>query len=375
MNAPIKLFLSLFSLAPLVRSHLYMAHPPSRQFWQTAAYQSTPTEYCPHCFNFGGVSAVQKRGGGGPWPHLALYREGNLNANGNYMETEETEARHGTPCGDPGQTAPEGSTTYGMDNSNYPVLTELVRGSEFQVKIVVSTYHGGHIELNLCDASGMENTPVTHECLSKYPLTRAPAEMEPPIDPQHPGRYFLDPPCRARETDQSFDTGGAQPGDIVTMTFTLPKTLTCERCVLQMMYYVSNACVHPGYDTLQSDEWPAGCAPTKDDWISKGMAVCGTEGTNYVEEFASCSDIMIVSRGDGGGDEAAEEVEEDHEEETEEMEYDTSTGPDYCDCDCESSCVDTWKQCGGDVNRSGHQQCCGGATCVQYNAGYAQCVP
>ncbi|CAM9594740.1 unnamed protein product [Ectocarpus sp. 12 AP-2014] len=112
-----------------------------------------------------------------------------------------------------------------------------------------------------------------------YPLDRAPAEMEPPIDPLHPGRYFLDPPCRSAETDQSFDTGGAEGGDIVTKTFKLPPVLTCDRCVLQMMYYVSNACVHPGYATFESDDWPSGCAPTKHDWISEGMAVCGTEGS------------------------------------------------------------------------------------------------
>lgn len=179
----LKLFLFL---APLVHSHLYVAQPPSRQFWQTAAYQSTPAEYCPHCYNFGGVTAVQARGGGGPWPHLKLFEEGKLNVNGNYMETGETKHRHISPCGDPGQTASADSNTYGMANSNYPVLTELVQGSEFQAKIVVSTHHWGHIELNLCDASDMENMPVTHECLSKHPLTRAPAEMEPPIDPRHP---------------------------------------------------------------------------------------------------------------------------------------------------------------------------------------------
>jgi hypothetical protein len=72
--------LKLFAVvAPVVEAHLYMAYPPSRQFWQTTAYQSTPTEYCPHCYNFRGVSATQERGGGGPWPHLALYEEGKLN--------------------------------------------------------------------------------------------------------------------------------------------------------------------------------------------------------------------------------------------------------------------------------------------------------
>lgn len=391
----LKLFLIFLVLAPLfAESHLYMADPTSRQFHETAAFQTTPTEYCPHCYNFRGVSAVQERGGGGPWPHLKLYEEGKLNANGNYMESSETEVRHISPCGDPVQTASsDASNIYGMANFNYPVLTSYKQNSEFQVRVVVSTYHWGHIELNLCDATGMEDSEVTHECLSKYPLDRAPAEMEPPIDPLHPGRYFLDPPCRAAETGQSFDTGGAESGDIVTMTYKLPPVLTCERCVLQMIYYVSNACVHPGYSTFESEDWPAGCAPTKADWISSGMAVCGTEGTNYVEEFASCADITVV------GKNAAEMEEE------EDATYTEFSGDDVVTetasassattdppppstpapssalsepCDCSDTCVDVWKQCGGGDQDEGwtqNQNCCEGATCVQYNNWYAQCVP
>ena len=365
----LKLFVAL---APLVESHLYMARPTSRQFYQTAAFQSTPTEYCPHCYNFRGIAAVRERGGGGPWPHLELYEEGKLNTNGNYMESGATAARHVSPCGDPVQTASsDASNVYGLANSNYPVLTEYEAGSEFQVKIIVSTYHGGHIELNLCDASGMEDSEVSHECLSEYPLDRAPAEMEPPIDPLHPGRYFLDPPCRAAETDQSFDTGGAEGGDAVTMTFKLPPVLTCERCVLQMMYYVSNACVHPGYATFASQDWPSGCAPGKDDWISAGMAVCGTEGANYVEEFASCADISIVGKDASGVEEEAEEEEDDNGG----TGGVTTTGEDDdATCDCSGECVDAWEQCGGD-DWKGDRLCCEGAACVQYNDFYAQCVP
>ena len=65
-----------------------------------------------------------------------------------------------------------------------------------------------------------------------------------------------------------------------------------------MMYYVSNACVHPGYATFESDDWPPGCAPTKKRLRSaRAWRVCGTEGTNYVEEFASCADIFDCRKG------------------------------------------------------------------------------
>ena len=55
------------------------------------------------------------------------------------------------------------------------------------------------------------------------------------IDPNHVGRYFLDPSCRASETDQSMPEG-AFSGDVVTALYQLPDGLTCTRCIVQMVY-------------------------------------------------------------------------------------------------------------------------------------------
>lgn len=140
-----------------------------------------------------------------------------------------------------------------------------------------------------------------------------------------------------------------------------------------MMYYASNSCVHPGYAEFESEEWPAGCAPTKADWISSGMSVCGAPGGIYVEEFASCSDIAIISSGGGGGGGGGDGIG------TDDTATDDTSGttPDgtVCNCACTQSCVDVWKQCGGDENWSGPENCCEGATCVGYSSSYAQCVP
>lgn len=54
--------------------------------------------YCPHCFQSRGPSAVRERGGGAPWPHF----NGERAANGNYIESDEVSKRHGI-CGDPEQ--------------------------------------------------------------------------------------------------------------------------------------------------------------------------------------------------------------------------------------------------------------------------------
>ena len=56
-----------------------------------------------------------------------------------------------------------------------------------------------------------------------------------PIDPDHPGRYYVDPPCRADETDQT-KPDGAHDGYVVTGRYKLPEGLTCNRCIVQMVY-------------------------------------------------------------------------------------------------------------------------------------------
>lgn len=53
----------------------------------------------------------------------------------------------------------------------------------------------------------------------------------------------------------------------------------------------------------------------------------------------------------------------------------TDTPDEICNCTCTQTCVDVWMQCGGDEIRSSTENCCEGATCVQYNTWYAQCVP
>lgn len=83
---------------------------------------------------------------------------------------------------------------------------------------------------------------VTQECFNKYPLTRAPGDGvdrgNSPIDPNHPGRYYADPPCRENETEQyeEEEYWRAAGGYVMTMNYQLPVDLTCERCVLQMWY-------------------------------------------------------------------------------------------------------------------------------------------
>ena len=91
----------------------------------------------------------------------------------------------------------------------------------------------------LCNADDLPDGPdstVTQSCFNKYPLDRAEDdEFNGPVDPNNRGRFILDPPCRAQETDQEL-VPGAFPGDVATARFQLPKGVTCNRCVVQMVY-------------------------------------------------------------------------------------------------------------------------------------------
>lgn len=69
-----------------------------------------------------------------------------------------------------------------------------------------------------------------------HPLSRAIDDGDAsPIDPAHKGRYYVDPSCVAAESDQTM-APGAFPGDVVTARYQLPHGLTCDRCIVQMVY-------------------------------------------------------------------------------------------------------------------------------------------
>lgn len=97
----------------------------------------------------------------------------------------------------------------------------------------------GHLEFFICNAADLaagEDSVVTQECFNKYPLTRAADDGDAsPIDPNYPGRYYVDPPCREDETDQT-KLPGAEKGPVNTARYQLPEGLVCDRCTIQMIY-------------------------------------------------------------------------------------------------------------------------------------------
>ena len=97
------------------------------------------------------------------------------------------------------------------------------------------------MEFFVCDANDLEDPDgvVTQECFNKHPLNRAPyTGTGSPIDPNYPGRYHVDPPCRKEEEVEQNITDiyrdSEEPYNI-KMSYVLPD-IECEHCVLQMHY-------------------------------------------------------------------------------------------------------------------------------------------
>lgn len=96
----------------------------------------------------------------------------------------------------------------------------------------------GHLEFFLCnseDLSDPDGVP-TQGCFNMNPLTRTAGDgVNSPIDPSYPGRYYVDPECREKETVQDKPEEAAE-GYVMHMTYDLPRGLICKRCILQMVY-------------------------------------------------------------------------------------------------------------------------------------------
>eukprot|EP00752_Nemacystus_decipiens_P001877 g1808.t1 len=299
------------AITAVADGHLYLMEPTSRNFFYTTTFQSPGFDgltYCPHCMQSRGPAAVAARAleltsadalsnyGDGAWPHLTAYNRGELASNGNFLENDEISVRHGI-CGDPEQTAAEGANVFGQENSVYPVLETYQEGSVIEMKVVVSTYHWGHLEFHICNSENLSDPdgPVTQGCFNMHPLDRADDDGDAsPIDPDHPGRYYVDPPCRAAETDQT-KPDGAHEGYVVTGRYKLPEGLTCNRCIVQMVYYTGHVCKLPGYDDFTPDSLPEGCAQSNADWINLNPPACG-EGQAYPEGGSSSSSAGAGSR-------------------------------------------------------------------------------
>lgn len=118
----------------------------------------------------------------------------------------------------------------------------------------------GHYEVFICNTDelpdGADSVP-TQACFNKFPLDRAADNGEfSPIDPNFPGRYFVDPECRKDEIElnRDFLAEAGSRGYTSHMRYVLPDGLECKQCVIQSVYrecrnVKSYRGIHPGYST------------------------------------------------------------------------------------------------------------------------------
>ena len=121
-------------------------------------------------------------------------------------------------------------------------------GREMDVWIEVTAPHRGSFEFKLCPATAVggreEEKEVTQECLDRQPLI---------VD----GKGYR------------WELGDKGAGNY-TMKVSLPKDLTCDRCILQWTWTTAN------FNAKCPDgEWRMGCGPQ--------------------ETFRQCSDISVKS--------------------------------------------------------------------------------
>ncbi|CAM9090943.1 unnamed protein product, partial [Laminaria digitata] len=295
-----------------VDGHAFQTRPVSRQYLRTSKFNNGevyPIEKHADAYNGGGPIVVKARqlertdeavleryGGGEIWPPAAAWDMGERAENGNYLEDDDIAVSHGV-CGDTPQSGDNNKIIYSTPNEEWHVLETYDSGSIIDIDVIFTNYHWGHIEFFLCCTSDMKNPSgvVTQSCFNKYPLDRAEDDsFNSPVDPNYPGRYYIDPPCRKDETDQTRPKleGVLNDGHVTHMRYKLPD-ISCDHAVLQMAYHSGKGCKSPGYDEFNPKSWPSKCAPNKEDWIETSSAECRKPGAKYGNVFWQCSDIAL----------------------------------------------------------------------------------
>lgn len=233
------LVLLLFGVCSSVtHGHGYLKSPPARNVLANS-------DYCPHCLNAGGVATVSASGTL-TWPG----------------------GQHGI-CGDPFQ-GPRKHEFGGKFYTGKPAVT-YAQGQVAQIEVYISTNHNGRFRFRICqyrkNPFETEADVLTDQCLDQHVLKQANVPGA-----QNPGEEWF------------YTT----PGDPVTteyvMFYQLPENLVCDgnkyACVLQWYWQSGNSCHLPNSPKQYQRPF--------------NMPTCGTEGSNYPEEFWNCADILIA---------------------------------------------------------------------------------
>lgn len=250
-----------------------------------------PSDYCPHCLNGGGPGTVKLHTPDGKWtpyePTIPSFR---------FRDD------HGL-CGDP-----KGNKDHMYAGKFYAGLTIATyeQGDFIDMEAHVSAHHNGYFEffacsLDCCKSNDLSKACFVHGCCKK--MLRVPNDscesggdrVCGPIDPRYPGRWYLPP--RDEQNPENNWYGGMNE----KMRYSLPKDMTCDKCLIHWAWTTANTCNPPGYaDYNFPTRWngiPGDGGST--GGINRGFATCGTVGS-FPEEFWSCSENIRITKKNGG---------------------------------------------------------------------------
>jgi len=372
--------------APSVAGHAYLAEPASRNLLA----QWAGTETCAACLQSGGPDNVRERAQG-MWP------------------TKDAPKSHGL-CGNPVQGHPN---PVSLADETYLVQGEVQRtytaGEIVTFRIGVSAHHKGHYEFRICD-HGLDRDTLGswqegQDCLNEWLLERAPPMEDcvpndsrgdcQPLDEQHPERWYLPPHKKGTQSaNASWSDSDATLlpaiGEVHSMRYKIPESLSCEHCTLQWYYSTGNSCLYDGgyisyFKKMAELGWSAS------EWVYGGMAswvtcensCCGPSGTGaFGEEFWNCADIAVLPSGQGVATSEAPVATTSSESSatsattTPASSATTSTTPATTAATTSSAssgaCAEEWGQCGGQ-DWTGSTCCASGLKCVRQTVWFSIC--
>jgi hypothetical protein len=298
-----------------VDGYAYLFFPPSRNVNAHREGSSSGLSgsliHCPHCGHGHGPATVKKKADG-HWP------------------SEKAFGSHGL-CGDPWKFADEFA---GLSDEPFMKYTNApqkvyVANSTVEFLVAVSTHHQGHFDFSICNRK-LDSTLGSHEdgqrCLNEYRLERAdpsdayddcvaddPRPDCQPIDPKHPGRWYLPPPSAltqtagddwTQEAAQYLDGfSGSIPGGslLYRMKYKIPADLHCAHCTLQWYWSAGNYCLFDSdYIDYFQKTFPSAGWTQASSWsffATQSWAPAKLCGDDFPEEFRNCADIAVVSTG------------------------------------------------------------------------------
>lgn len=161
-------------------------------------------------------------------------------------------------CGDPFQT-----TNSNFINEPSPVQATYKEGSVIELKVILTTNHGGKFSFRVCP----RRRDLDAACFGSNYLTRVDNGQR---------DYWI------------FDIAAEH-----TMRYKLPAGITCEAgCVLQWEYYSMQSCIEPGCDR----KYCGGYADGDNVLYNSNPGFCGRTGAQ-AEFFRNCADIRILPAG------------------------------------------------------------------------------